>query len=1111
MQQTRTVFAPFLRTMPAIRVYLFQTLRITWDETLLTELGSPTTRSLLSYLLMHRQSPTDRRRLAFLFWPRGTESAARRNLRQYLHHIRRVLEPIPFDGDLLLADGSSVHFNPQAKLWLDVETFRENALPTASLAQLQTAAALYTGDLLEDLYENWTHEPRGQFRRLYLDVLKRLSNQLPLVGASGQAINYARQWVQADPLDEAAHQALMRLYVQQGQRNHAIRHYQHLVQMLQDELGVEPLPETKNLARALHGDESPPSTALPAAATAPAPDVFAALPLVGRDEYLAQMETVHRIGENWQGKLVLISGEPGIGKTRLVQEYLQKHPGVLVLQSICHELKTLIPYAALHQIFAKLLQTVPAEILGDVEVWQNALDTLSPRTGTHTPRGYRQSSQSVSPERFGNLILQLCRSLPRRPLYLVFDDFHWCDTSTWQVLDYLALHIAEHPLVVIGLCRPEDVPAERRLTMRTWERYHLLKRLHLRRLTQKEVQELVAQWPAHRGLDDRSARRLYQETEGNPLFIVEMLRAMQESGQPYKSLAFRTQIPLSIQRIIEARLDHLSDENRELLAQAAVIGREFSFTLLQIVSRRSAEQLIPHIETWLQRDLVREVPAGYDFSHDKIRQVAQAQLSQARRQYIHRCIAEALEETVPPADSVTLAHHYAHSDQPLKAIPYLTRAGEQALQMRSYHEARQFGLHAMRLLGRMPGPSHKKERLELNLQLAQVYAFAGNIAQARKILLESEHLAFAVDDKSLLMRLHRRLAQIYWLDGQPEEAADYARRSLRLASEQNSHHHKLAALRMLGRTGIAQSAFDDAIAALQQYIRIQAERGGQASDLSVVYGYLGVAYSRVGNWQQALESVRQGVALAETHGTLQNLHFALMQDVFVHAHLRDWASCRQTLDRISFSTTDDSEITPLTFMILSLQGYVSAVHPPRENGIAQLKRALGWAEANNHRIFHYLPRIFLARTLLRDGRLKDAEREARRALDQARAGNDRWAKAVALQLMGEIYAQNNAPEWPQVEQYLIESMQILRRIRARPDLARTYLVLRKLYDRAGQVAWAVDCHFRATTIFEELGMLAELRQAQGQPGGTGHGLPPIPDSGLRGPNAPQPANRPQQS
>ncbi|MBI5349148.1 MAG: winged helix-turn-helix domain-containing protein, partial [Chloroflexi bacterium] len=137
-----------------LRASLFQTLSVTTgDDHRPLDLGSPTSRSLFAYLLLHRAQPLNRRRLAFLFWSRATESAARRNLRQYIHHLRTTLEPIEIETDttILLADGSSIQINPEASIWIDAESFKHHARDGATVHELQEAIALYKGDLLEDI------------------------------------------------------------------------------------------------------------------------------------------------------------------------------------------------------------------------------------------------------------------------------------------------------------------------------------------------------------------------------------------------------------------------------------------------------------------------------------------------------------------------------------------------------------------------------------------------------------------------------------------------------------------------------------------------------------------------------------------------------------------------------------------------------------------------------------------------------------------------------------------------------------------------------------------------------------------------------------------------
>jgi tetratricopeptide (TPR) repeat protein len=436
-------------------------------------------------------------------------------------------------------------------------------------------------------------------------------------------------------------------------------------------------------------------------------------------------------------------------------------------------------------------------------------------------------------------------------------------------------------------------------------------------------------------------------------------------------------------------------------------------------------------------------------------------------------------------------------------LPYLTQAGEHALQTRSYHAARQFGLQAVSLLGRLPGPPQHGERVDISLQLVQAYAFSGDLARAQEILAEAEHLAIALGDEARLGRLYHRAAQIAWLSGRPEAAGSYAHRALRSAEALNDPALRRAALRMQGRVGIAISTFDDAIADLLRYVTLEDDTP-PPPDLPIVMGYLGVAYSHVGSWPRAFDIARQSIALAHKMAASgsaaeQTIAFTQMQLAFVLASYRDWAACLEALEAAPAlpdfarqnslptqpAAVDLAAITPLGFMSLGLKGLALAHTGQAERAILTIRPALAWAEQSDYRVFHYLPRTYLADALLQAGDVTAAQAEAEQALKQARSAGNRWAASTILRLLAEVLTHHPAPNWSEIESHLIQSMHIFRQVRARPDLARTYLALRRLYDRAGQIAWAVDCHFRATSIFEELEMPDELRQAQGQAGRAG--------------------------
>lgn len=1109
--------------MVVLRATLFEALHLYAPDGQLLDLGSPTTRSLIAFLLINRHQPSDRRRTAFLFWPRAGESAARRNLRQYLHHIRAALAVIDPNGELLLADGSTIQLNPKIDITLDVETFIHETRPEASLAEIKHALSLYSGDLLEDVYDDWCSHERDRLHQFWLAALDRYSRALQSAGQWSEALRTVQRWIAAEPFDETAQRRLMQLYAFQGDRARAIHAYQAFARMLLEELGTEPLPETQKLLQSIQGGQTPTDRevtvttpkqrqAIAARQTKPEPPH---VPFVGRQKEFATLNEIYRQVQGGSGRLVVITGEAGIGKTCLLQEYLAQQFHSRGLHSSCYELDSLTPFAPLRDALehsAMFNQLCNSADIPFAQGWVPPLVPILPTLSRRFPfanAAVNQTDSTVLREAFINLLLWLSESSGEQPLHLILDDLHWADTSTWELLAALARRITSSPFLVIALLRVEDLPVERLPLFHTIQRGDHILTLDLPRLTPNETADLARQLSPKDTGDSIFIQRLYHETEGNPFFIVETVRALQEAGSGHATVT-GTSMPHSIQRVIEARLDRLAPASRDSLASAAAIGRSFTLPLVQEILQTSSEDMLSFIEEWLQRGLIHEDKGGYDFRHDKFRQVAYAGLTRARREYIHGRIADVLENAIPKVDVNTLAYHYARSDQPLKTIPFLTQAGEQALRLRSYHEARQFGLQAVNLLGQLPGPRQRSERIDINLQLAQAYAFTGDLHRALEILQETEQLSFAFGDQRRLGQVFRRAAQFFWLNNQVETAHDYARRALRVAEDLPDPELLYPALRMLGRAGIALASYDDAIAYLLRYISLYddaAETTPQAQlpgDLSIVLGYLGVAYSRVGAWERAYEAAQRGLNMANsaTMGSMDARSvFARMQLAMIEASHRKWDACLETLRAVPEPKVPQ-EMTPPLYMAMALRGYVLANTGKTAQGIRAIQLAMEWAESAKHRVFHYLPRLFLAESLLITGQFKGAQIENEKALQEARQAGNRWAAGMALKLAADIGTRLTSPDWPQVEANLIQAMNLLRQIRARPDLARTYLSLRRLYDRAGQTAWAVDCHFRATTIFDELRMDEELHLAQGQASGDRKGAVVIYDMPLRGPNAP---------
>ncbi len=1125
------------------RLYLFGTLKLSRTssaEETLFDVGSPKTQSLLAYCALHRDQPIERRQLAFMLWARTTESAARRNLRQYLHRVRQVLSPLGLDAVLQDVSGSHLVFSPGDALWVDVDAFQSQATMLAeqlpSLTELPAdvweTVNLYRGDLVPSIYDDWVDPLRTHWRQQFTNLLFSLIEFSRKNQNHTDAIRFGKRLLQVDPLRESSHRLLMESYYLSGDRAAALQQFEQCQQLLRDELDAEPMPETVMLYRQIRqgekisaaGGASPPKR--PAAArssaemtawqtlqTIPPTIETNQPPFIARQTEISQLDRALLDVRRQRGQLLFVCGESGVGKTRLVREWLATNAARLrVMVGQSREFETMISYHPLVDALQNGKTHLAQLTLSHPPVWWHSLLAIFPEAAALYPDLPAVSAKMPSRENLvegmGRCFVHVAAAHPT-PLVLFLEDLHWADEATWQFLAHIGWRSRLAPLLVIGTYQREYLsPVAQKILDGIKLQNKEMTVIPLTRFSPEETRQLAGflldtPRPAQQILS-----RLYRETEGNPFFIIEMVNAW--FNVPVKDrhrLPAKSEIPAGvgtmpagIKLVIEARLNRLGETSRQLLAMAAAIGRTFNYRVLAAASDLPETEVVSILESWLAQGLVVERANGYDFSHDKIREVAYRELSRARRRLIHRKIAETLTRQDAPEFNhpARLAHHFSNSDQPQRALPYLIRAGEMALAVRSYGDAREFGVQAMRLLRNEAAhdETHHIERVDLNLQLATAYAFSGEIDRALPILQEAERLALSVRDEKRLGRIFRRSAQLLWLRNQSRLAEDYARRLLRNAEEQNDTALLHAALRMLGRVGIALGTYDDAIAYLLRYVKLD-DSINPPPDLPAIYGYLAVAYARVGAWRRAFDAARRGLELAESAGSASAIAMAKMNLAFVYAERRHWAGCLDTAQQVT-DHCPEIGFASYCFMAKSLHGRALAQLGQPDAGANIIRDVLHQAETANYRLFTHVSHLFLVETLISANQPRRALHHLTQTDRIIAEADDRWAKATAACLRAEALSLLPNPDWTAVESHLIEASIILRQIRARPDLARVYLLLRRLYDRAGQSAWAIDCHFRATTIFDELGMLDELQRAQGDAGGDRTETTVIPSSALRG-------------
>ncbi|MDQ4142490.1 MAG: AAA family ATPase, partial [Actinomycetota bacterium] len=690
---------------PTLHVRLFGGLDLRLGDAPVPPLDSARAESLLAYLLLHPGAPQPRERLAFLLWPDSSESQARTNLRHVLHKLRRALP----DADRFIeVRPRTLQWRTDAPVWLDVAVFEE----AVAEGRLEEAVETYTGDLLEGSYEDWLLEERERLAHLHIDVLERLVRQLEEQRRWPEANRYAEQLLRRDPLREQTYRLLMRLYDASGDRARALRIYHVCQATLQRELDVEPSAATREAYEALL-PISPEPRAQEHGPTSPVRP-----PLVGRASERARLAAVWARAVRGSAQLVLVTGEPGIGKTRLMEELRSwcAHKGAVTAEARAYPAEGAMAYGLVatwlrsDAIAGRLDLLEPPQL---TELARVLPELLAKVPDLRAPEPLRESEQRQ------RLFRAMARAIvaARTPVLLVADDLQWSDVETLQFVHYLLRAEPEARLLVAATARREEIDSRHPINdlVAALQALERISEIELERLGREET-GLLAERMAGRPLADAENEQLYAESEGNPLFVIEALHADAETTP-----ALGPRLGSRVQAVVASRLALLSDPAAELVGIAATIGREFTTVVLADASGADDGALVRGLDELWRRGLVRaHGPTAYDFSHGKIREAAYRALSPALARHYHLRVAHALERTHagnPDMASGEIAAHYDRAGAPREATAWYRRAAEAAQRLHASAKAVQFLERALELVRDLP-PSTDRAALELRVLTA---------------------------------------------------------------------------------------------------------------------------------------------------------------------------------------------------------------------------------------------------------------------------------------------------------------------------------------------------------------------------------------------------------
>jgi DNA-binding SARP family transcriptional activator/tetratricopeptide (TPR) repeat protein len=720
---------------------------------------SPRSVALVAYLVVHAGLPQPRRRIAGLFWPDSTDAQALTNLRRELHQLRQVLgDPPP-----VAVTGQDLCWQDTPGSRVDVRDFaiaRRAALAAADagavLAHTNAALTSYRGELLPGLADDWVLEARAELERQCVELCD-LACRTPS-GEPAVALAAARQRILLRPLEETGYRTLMALQADAGDRAGAVSTYHRCASILERELGVVPAEPTR---AALH---------LLLARPGAEPRRAAATGLVGRSAELARLGDRWRAAAAGRAGVVLVRGDAGAGKTRLVAELagLARGEGAIVATSRCPGTLGRLALAPV----ADWLRTpeVRRATTSLDPVWRSEADRLVP--GARAAAGGHPAAGAWQRLRFFE---GLARALTagERPVLLVLDNVQWCDQETCAFLTFCLGLFPDAPLLVAGTLREGDLDPELTAWTARLRDDGRLAELSLHPFDADGTARL-AEAIAGRPLTEADRTLLHAATGGYPLYVVEALRT--RDSPPAGGLA----------AVLRARLEQPGAAAREVAGLAAAVGRDFPLELLTEASDLDADTVVDAVDELWRRRILREFRGGYDFTHDLLRDTAYHQVSPPRRWLLHRRLAQGMELLhADDTDAVAaqLAEQYARGGRPERAVACYRRAAAVAAHTFAHAEAIRLLRAALELVRARP-PSGNRDRAEL----AVLEALAGPLnahqgyssGELQHTLERSITLADSLGDKDSSLTALVELWSSRFVQGRTADAHEAAERALTL-------------------------------------------------------------------------------------------------------------------------------------------------------------------------------------------------------------------------------------------------------------------------------------------------------------------------------------------
>jgi predicted ATPase/DNA-binding winged helix-turn-helix (wHTH) protein len=835
-------------------------------------------------------------------------------------------------------------------------------------------------------------------------------------------------------------------------------------------------------------------------------------PMAGRQTEMALLRNGLKDAASGRGHVFLISGEPGVGKTRLADEIAAAAEAkqMTVLVGHCSERDEAVAYLP----FVEVLEKFIVQLRGSDQL-RTAFGDEGPDLARLVPR-LRSLLPELPPplemepaQARRHLFNSFCDFIDRRceeqPALVILEDLHWADDSTLSLLDHLTLRLSVLPLMIVGTYRDAQMDVARGLAdmLDGLLRRRMIKEVRLKGLGRDEVASMLTSLSG-KSAPNALVNKIHAGTEGNPFFVEELFRHLEEENRLFDSSGrFRSDLegsdleaPPGVRLVVARRVERLKDSTQKMLALAAVIGRFFSFELLNASSKPDAESFLECIEEAEKAGLIFPVAegerTGYEFSHELIRQTVVASISPARRQTLHLAIADAIEriysispesryENTPDNYIGDLAHHYGRGGNRPKAIQYLRLAAQQCIQRSASGEAIDHLTNALRILKTLPG-TEQRDRQESALQTMlgpALIATRGNAAPEVGAAYErAVEVGRRVGEDARLFPVLFGLRSFHFVRGELRPASKLAEQLVILAEGTQDSGFQIEAHLALGNS---LYVFGDLTPALEYFERAMSLYKPQEHRAhAFVYGVdpgvfclgrIGWVLEFQGYPDRALLQAEWALALAHEQLHPYSLAMAIMHLRSIYFYRREWSAVQQQAEGgISIANVRAQAMLHL--------GCALAEQGLTDRGIALIYEGLAAIGTTNQRLFRPAYLLYLARALLKGSRFEEGLAAITEATTLMEETGERMYESEIRRAKGELLLEHDPANAAQAEQLFHDAIRVSRRQGARLFELRATINLARLLAQHGRREEAHEMLAEIYNRFTEGFDLPDLKDAK---------------------------------